>query len=55
MPTTTFTSGTVVTSTWLNEIDQLRFDADGSAYLKHTAVGTGATARDLNDVLDDGL
>lgn len=55
MPTTNFTSGTVVTSTWLNEIDQLRFDADGSAYLKHTAVGTGATSRDLNDVLDDGL
>lgn len=55
MPTTTFASGTVVTSTWLNEIDQLRFDADGSAYLKHTAVGTGATARDLNDVLDDAF
>lgn len=53
MPTTNFSSGTVVTSTWLNEIDQLRFDADGSQYLKHTAVGTNASSRDLNDVLDD--
>lgn len=55
MPTTNFTAGTAVTSAWLNEIDQLRFDNDGSAYLKHTATGTGAAARDLNDVLDDGL
>lgn len=55
MATTTFSNGTVVTAEWLNELDQLRFDSDGSAYLKHTAVGTGATARDLNDVLDDAF
>lgn len=53
MPTTTFASGTVVTSTWLNEIDQLRFDNDGSAYIKHTAAGTGAAARIVSTLLDD--
>lgn len=53
MPTTTFAAGTVIASTWLNELDQLRFDNDGSAYVKHTSTGIGASARALNAVLDD--
>lgn len=43
MPTTNFSAGTVVTSTWLNEVDAATFD--GAAV--HTPAGTGAVATSM--------
>jgi hypothetical protein len=53
MATTTFSSGTVVASTWLNDVDALRYDDNGSTMVKHTATGTSAVARALNARLMD--
>jgi len=46
-------SGSLINSGWLNEVDALRFDADGAKYLSYTPAGTGAQARTVANRLGD--
>jgi len=52
---TNFVTGTQVTKEWLNDIDALRFDADGASLLSYMPAGVGAVATDVQDKLRENV
>jgi hypothetical protein len=53
MATTNFATGTLIESTWLNDVDQVVYDSDGAAYVDFTPTGTGAVVRSVAAKLKD--
>ena len=55
MTTTTFASGTTIESTWLNDVDALRYDSDGSDKVSFTQAGVGAATNTVQDKLRESV
>lgn len=55
MADTNFTSGTVITSTWLNDVNDLRYDNDGASRVKYTPSGTNAIPVTVQTKLRDSV
>lgn len=53
MAATTFETGTLIASEWLNEVDQVVHDSDGANYVNYTPTGSNASVRSVQAKIRD--